>query len=94
MTGTMTQSRSLDTALWQRNLASLIASGLFVRAEVGRSHGLATVVGVYADGTVSAPLAKYSDHGRAEDAVQVVNRLAAAASSVLPAIPVEPQAAS
>ena len=45
-----------DTQLWQRNLASLIRSGLFTHAEMGESHGLYTVVGVYGDGTFSAPL--------------------------------------
>ncbi len=66
-----------DTSLWQRNLASLIRSGLFTRAETGESHGLYTVLGVYTDGTFSAPLAKYADVRRAEDAVLLVNRLVA-----------------
>ena len=64
-----------ETTLWQRNLASLIRSGLFDRAEVMRFKGLETVVGVYKDGSFSAPLAKYGDRRRAEDAVGVVRQL-------------------
>jgi hypothetical protein len=64
-----------DTALWQRNLASLIRSGLFDRAEVVESRGLHVVVGIYGDGSQSAPLAKYADRRRAEDALQQVERL-------------------
>ena len=56
-----------ETTLWQKNLASLIRSGLFDRAEVVESRGLHAVVGVYGDGSHSAPLAKYSDRRRAED---------------------------
>lgn len=65
-----------DTQLWQQNLASLIRSGLFSRAETGEFHGLHTVVGVYSDETYSAPLAKYADARRASDAAAIVNRLA------------------
>lgn len=65
-----------DTQLWQHNLSSLIRSGLFVRAESRLSNGLFTVVGVYSDETTSAPLAKYSDPRRADDAANIVNRLA------------------
>ena len=64
-----------ETTLWQRNLASLIRSGLFVRAEVVEVRGLHAVVGVYGDGSHSAPLAKYADRRRAEDALAVVGRL-------------------
>ncbi|CAN5877624.1 hypothetical protein BH23PLA1_BH23PLA1_16440 [soil metagenome] len=64
-----------DTQLWQRNLASLIRSGLFVRAETSETNGLFTVVGIYGDETCSAPLAKYADERRAHDAVEIVNRL-------------------
>jgi hypothetical protein len=64
-----------DTQLWQRNLASLIKSGLFTRAETGELNGLHTVVGLYADGTCSAPLAKYADARRALDAAFLVNQL-------------------
>jgi hypothetical protein len=64
-----------ETTLWQRNLASLIRSGLFVRAEVVVVWGLHVVVGVYGDGSHSAPLAKYADRRRAEDALAVVGRL-------------------
>lgn len=67
-----------DTQLWQRNLASLIRSGLFTHAEMGESHGLYTVVGVYGDGTFSAPLAKYADSRRAADAVFLANQLSSA----------------
>jgi len=70
-----------DTQLWQRNLASLIRSGLFSRAETGENHGLHTVVGVYGDGTYSAPLAKYADARRADDAAFLVNQLASAEPS-------------
>jgi hypothetical protein len=65
-----------ETQLWQQNLASLIRSGLFSRAATGELNGLFTVVGIYADQTSSAPLAKYSDLRRATDAVNLVNRLA------------------
>lgn len=70
--------RLADTQLWQRNLASLIRSGLFTRAEMGELHGLYTVVGVYSDETCSAPLAKYADIRRASDAANLVNQLAKA----------------
>jgi hypothetical protein len=65
-----------DTQLWQRNLASLIRSGLFTRAQTGELHGLYTVVGVYGDGSYSAPLAKYADARRASDAAELANNLA------------------
>jgi hypothetical protein len=65
-----------ETQLWQQNLASLIRSGLFLKASVREMHGLYTVVGVYADSTCSAPLAKYSDLKRATDAANLVNRIA------------------
>ena len=65
-----------ETQLWQRNAASLIRSGLFCRAETGEFHGLNTVVGVYGDGSLSAPLAKYADARRAHDAAHLVNQLA------------------
>jgi hypothetical protein len=64
-----------ETTLWQRNLASLIRSGLFVRAEVVVVWGLHVVVGVYGDGSHSAPLAKYADRRRAEDALLIIGRL-------------------
>ena len=75
-------TRLADTQLWQRNLASLIKSGLFTRAETGEMNGLYTVVGVYADETCSAPLAKYADARRALDAVLLVNQLVASNSPV------------
>jgi len=65
-----------ETQLWQQNLASLIRSGLFSKAATGEVNGLFTVVGVYADETCSAPLAKYSDLRRATDAANLVNRIA------------------
>ncbi len=65
-----------DIQLWQRNLASLIRSGLFKRAETGELHGLYTVVGIYGDGKASAPLAKYADSRRALDAANLANHLA------------------
>jgi hypothetical protein len=71
-----------DTQLWQQNLASLIRSGLFSRAETGESHGLFTVVGVYSDGTFSAPLAKYADARRASDAALLANQLAKAGAEL------------
>jgi hypothetical protein len=67
-----------DIQLWQRNLASLIRSGLFTRAETAAVRGLHTVFGVYSDGSHSAPLAKYADSRRAHDAAHMVNQLAAA----------------
>ncbi|HWE37685.1 MAG TPA: hypothetical protein VG406_14050 [Isosphaeraceae bacterium] len=69
-------AKMAETQLWQRTLASLIRSGLFMRAEMGESHGLFTVVGIYGDGTCSAPLAKYADSRRALDAAQLANQLA------------------
>ena len=65
-----------DTQLWQQNLASLIRWGLFKRADTGEFHGLYTVVGIYNDEKVSAPLAKYADARRASDAANLVNELA------------------
>ena len=65
-----------ETQPWQQNLASLIRSGLFLRAATGEAHGLFTVVGIYKDETCSAPLAKYSDSKRAADAANLVNRMA------------------
>jgi hypothetical protein len=65
-----------ETQLWQQNLASLIRSGLFSMAATRELNGLFTVVGVYADETCSAPLAKYSDWRRASDAANLVNRIA------------------
>jgi hypothetical protein len=65
-----------DTQLWQRNLALLVRSGLFTRAETSLHNGLFTVVGVYGDGTHSAPVAKYGDLRRASDAALLVNQLA------------------
>jgi hypothetical protein len=69
-------ARLVETQLWQQNLASLIRSGLFSKAATGEMNGLYTVVGVYTDETSSAPLAKYSDLRRANDAANLVNRLA------------------
>ena len=69
-------ARLVETQLWQQNLASLIRSGLFSKAASGKANGLFTVVGVYMDGTCSAPLAKYSDLRRAADAANLVNRIA------------------
>ena len=69
-------ARLAETRVWQQNLASLIRSGLFARAATGEANGLFTVVGIYTDGTCSAPLAKYSDSRRAADAANLVNRLA------------------
>jgi hypothetical protein len=69
-------ARLAETQLWQQNLASLIRSGLFSKAATRQTHGLYVVVGVYADETCSAPLAKYSDFRRANDAANLVNRLA------------------
>jgi hypothetical protein len=72
----MLMTKLAETQLWQRNLASLIRSGLFQRAETGELHGLHTVIGVYGDGTHSAPLAKYADFRRASDAANLANTLA------------------
>lgn len=67
-----------EIQLWQQNLASLIRSGLFSRADTGVANGLYTVVGVYGDGSSSAPLAKYADARRAADAAELVNSLSRA----------------
>jgi hypothetical protein len=64
-----------EITLWQRNLASLIRSGLYQAATVVEAQCLFLVVGVYTDGSHSAALAKYSDRRRAEDAVNVVANL-------------------
>ena len=64
-----------EMTLWQRTLASLIRSGLFQRAEVVEVRGLHAVVGVYGDGSHSAPLAKYADRRRAEDVLALVRRM-------------------
>jgi hypothetical protein len=69
-------ARLAEAQLWQQNLSSLIRSGLFSKAATGKANGLFTVVGVYTDGTRSAPLAKYSDLIRAEDAANLANRIA------------------
>lgn len=71
-----------ETQLWQRTLASLIRSGLFLRADTGESHGLYTVIGVYRDGTFSAPLAKYADARRALDAANLANQLSESHASI------------
>ena len=69
-------ARLAGTHVWQQNLASLIRSGLFSRAATGEANGLFTVVGIYADETCSAPLAKYSGWRRAVDSADLVNRIA------------------
>lgn len=71
-----------ETPLWQRNLASLIRSGLFVHAGIVDARGLHAVVGIYPDGSKSAALAKYADLRRAEHALSVVEDLAAVAVPV------------
>ena len=65
-----------EATLWQRTLASLIRTGLFQQAEVVEVRGLHAVVGVYGDGSHSAPLAKYADRSRAEDVLALVRRMA------------------
>jgi len=70
------QTKLAETQLWQQNLASLIRSGLFLRADTSELHGLHTVIGVYGDGTHSAPLAKYADARRAYDAANLANTIA------------------
>ncbi len=71
-----------DIQLWQRNLASLIRSGLFTKAEIAESNGLYRVVGIYGDGSRSAPMAKYADIRRAEDAALLVNQLATTPNAI------------
>ena len=75
------QTKLAETQLWQQNLASLIRSGLFLRAETSEFHGLHTVIGVYGDGSHSAPLAKYADYRRASDAANLANTIARSAIS-------------
>jgi hypothetical protein len=65
-----------QATLWQRKLASLIRSGLFKRAELAQARGLHVIVGVYGDDRLSAPLAKFADRLRAEDALNVIQHLA------------------
>ena len=43
-----------EVTLWQRNLASLIRSGLLERPEIVEVQGLFTIVGIYSDGSASA----------------------------------------
>jgi len=76
------QTKLAETQLWQRNLASLIRSGLFLRADTSELHGLHTVIGVYGDGSPSAPLAKYADARRASDAANLANTIARGASPI------------
>ena len=64
-----------EITLWQRNLASLIRSGLLERAEISEVHNLFAVIGRYHDGSRSASLAKYADRRRAEDALNLVQHL-------------------
>jgi hypothetical protein len=75
-------AKLVEIQLWQRNLASLIRSGLFSKAEIKPVHGLYTIVGLYGDGSYSAPLAKYADLRRAEDSVFLVTQLAQAESPI------------
>ena len=76
-----------ETTLWQRNLASLIRSGLFSGAEVIDSKGLHAVVGVYGDGSHSALMAKYGSRYRAEDALAVVRQIAEPSAPAGPTTP-------
>jgi len=64
-----------EVTLWQRNLASLIRSGLLERAEIVEVQHLYSVVGIYRDGSPSASLAKYGRRQRAEDALLLVQKL-------------------
>jgi hypothetical protein len=64
-----------EVTLWQRNLASMIQSGLYHRAAIVEALNLFMVVGVYSDDSQSAPLAKYADRRRAEDALNLVQNL-------------------
>jgi hypothetical protein len=66
-----------EATLWQHKAASLIRSGFLERAEIVSAGGLFRIVGIYGDGTRSAPLAKYVDRHRAEDALNVVDCLTA-----------------
>jgi hypothetical protein len=75
--------RLAEITLWQRDLASLIRSGLLDRATIIEVQGLFLVVGIYSDGSRSAPLAKYADKRRAQDALNLVRNL------VEPGLPVE-----
>jgi hypothetical protein len=72
---TMT-AKIAETQMWPQNLATLIRSGLFLRAATGELKGLFTVVVVYDDETCSAPPAKYSDLRWATCAATLINRLA------------------
>jgi hypothetical protein len=71
-----------EVTLWQRNLASMIQSGLYHRAAMIEVSSLFTVVGVYDDGSHSTPLAKYADRRRAEDALNLVQKLVEIGSPV------------
>jgi hypothetical protein len=66
-----------EITLWQRNLASMIQSGLYQKAAIIEVFSLFMVVGVYNDGSQSVPLAKYADRRRAEDALNLVQNLIA-----------------
>jgi hypothetical protein len=71
-----------EAALWQHKAASLIRARLLHRAEIIAARGLFQVVGVYGNGARSAALAKYVDRCRAEDALNVLDRLVASAGPV------------
>jgi hypothetical protein len=64
-----------EITLWQRNLASMIRTGVYRRAEIIEAQCLFMVVGIDDDGARSAALAKYGDRRRAEDALNLVLNL-------------------
>jgi hypothetical protein len=60
----------------------MIRSGLLGRAEIVEAQGLFLIVGIYRDGSRSAPMAKYGDRRRAEDALTLVQNIIGPSPSI------------
>jgi hypothetical protein len=69
-------STASDVQIWHREAAGKLRSGSYTRLIIEPLGGLYVVRGVHPDGTSGAVLAKYSRRGRADDAVNLVTRLA------------------
>ena len=75
---TFLTSTASDIQFWHRDVAGRLRSGSYTRLVVESLGGLYEVRGVRPDGTTGAVLAKYRRRGRANDAVNLVTRLAIA----------------
>ncbi len=73
---TFLTSTASDVQLWHRDLAEGLRCGSYTRLVVEPLGGLYGIRGVRPDGTAGAVLAKYRHRGRADDAVNLVTRLA------------------